>query len=1235
MSTRIKRTIPVVLAAILLATVCLLLTSQRAFADGQLFTENGIEYYRGAGDGYDTDNLVRFSGYTGSYDGGVEVNAYEEDAPGGDVIIPSTVSHGGKTYVVVRIGDEAFYNESDFPNRADITSVTLPATLVQIGKWSFAGLNISEITIPKNVDMIDTFAFGGCMNLKDIRVLSAEWEDGLGGHDPFYYDGYYGPCIGYYYGESGNYEKIPGIVVTCVRTNLAGPNLDPDPLSIEEYCIDNGIDCQGFPLDKPKWEEREDGVYAVWDAPEAYINPSYTLTVMKDGKYSGQINMWAGLDEQGFLNQPTFFNFSEYMKNNGHGNYTFYVSNTEHFYYGSEIDQCNYVSNGGSVDSEPYSYTGELNSFIVDFDPDGGTGSMPALVDVAAGNSIVLPECTFTPPSPHMNFKWWNCRFGHFMPGQHFTPASNETFTAVWKDKDEADPVWAASFETPVLDLGTAETGYYPDDYLVSVITYNVGNQTIDYPEITISGVDAEKFILDPGIAVATFVPGDSWDYPGIKPIEGLPAGTYTATLTVAADEPFKPITATVRFKVTEHDFDTDHWESDYTHHWHKCRTPGCTEISGKAEHDQKVLKDHVDPTFEDDGYEGDLYCSVCDRKIENGKGIAAGKFIQESTATVAAPTEAKCMNDLNNAVIPGDAEKYSMQINSVHDNTDTSLNTYTGGYYPPDQPFISGHEYTFRVKFEAKAPYVYSEDIGGGLSYRWSSFFVNGNPAEPLAMFDCYPTRYYKATAIPSTTSIADCEITGIEDVAWTGSPVSPDIVVKYGDTVLQEGTDYSVSYAPNNIDRGTVTMTIAGISPFTGHVERSFKITRSISDAVVTGVVNMEFTGKPLTQAFTVTVAGRVLKAGADYTVSYANNTNPGTATYTISGTGNYHGVFSGSFKISKIWHRIWGATAPITMQKIAAEFGRTKSAVVTTDASYKDALAASALAGKCNGLVLMTKKGSLTPQTKAALKAAGVKTVYIVGSTGNVSATVEKQLKSGTGVTKVVRIAATTPSQRAVASAKYGGKKSDTVIITTQSDYRDALAIAPYSYVSKSPILYAEGNKKLSAATVNYIKGQKYKKAIVVGGPLALPASVDTQLKKAGVTQITRLAGLNAYATSEQIAQWTTGKLSNGNKGTYKGKPLAYIKFQPAAANKLQPNKLAVSTGQNWLDALAGAALCGKNKSVLLLADAKTSKSKYTIATAYCKANKAAIKKAYVFGGSSAVQDKVWNALLASTE
>ncbi|MGI6221746.1 MAG: cell wall-binding repeat-containing protein [Coriobacteriales bacterium] len=329
---------------------------------------------------------------------------------------------------------------------------------------------------------------------------------------------------------------------------------------------------------------------------------------------------------------------------------------------------------------------------------------------------------------------------------------------------------------------------------------------------------------------------------------------------------------------------------------------------------------------------------------------------------------------------------------------------------------------------------------------------------------------------------------------------------------------------------------------------------------------------------------------------------------------------------------WERVWGATAPVTMQKIAAKFGRAGSAVVTTDSTYKDALAASALAGKCNGLVLMTKKGSLTPQTKAALKASGVKTVYIVGSKANVSATVEKQLKSGTGVAKVVRVAATTPSQRAVAAAKVGGKKSDTVIIAMQNGFQDALSIAPYSYATKSPILYAETNKKLSSATLGYIKSAKFKKAIVVGGPIALPASVDAQLKGAGVTSITRLAGANAYRTSELIARWTMGKLGNGNHDRYKGAYITYVRFQPAV--KMRVDKLAVSTGQNWLDALSGAALCGKNRSVMLLADTKGG-NHYSNAANFLKANKPNIPNAYVLGGTSVVSAATEKALVDSTK
>ena len=41
-------------------------------------------------------------------------------------------------------------------------------------------------------------------------------------------------------------------------------------------------------------------------------------------------------------------------------------------------------------------------------------------------------------------------------------------------------------------------------------------------------------------------------------------------------------------------------------------------------------------------------------------------------------------------------------------------------------------------------------------------------------------------------------------------------------------------------------------------------------------------------------------VLTAGADYTVDYANNTKPGTATVTITGVGNYAGTLTATFTI-----------------------------------------------------------------------------------------------------------------------------------------------------------------------------------------------------------------------------------------------------------------------------------------------------------------------------------------------
>lgn len=440
---------------------------------------------------------------------------------------------------------------------------------------------------------------------------------------------------------------------------------------------------------------------------------------------------------------------------------------------------------------------------------------------------------------------------------------------------------------------------------------------------------------------------------------------------------------------------------------------------------------------------------------------------------------------------------------------------------------------------------------------------------------------------------------------------------------------------------DKGKVTkpatVTSTGTKTYTCTVCKATKtetIPINIKPAVISGLANKTYNGKAITQNPTVKLGSTTLKSGTDYTVSFKNNVNVGTATVTVTGKGKYTGTASATFKINKAaikWKRFAGAKAPDTMAMITAEFGKADTAILTTSTDFKDALAASALAGKHKAPILMTKKGSLTAQTSKELKRMGVKTVYILGSTNEIKTNVEAQIKAA-GVRTVSRYAAPSASGRAIEASKAMGKdKSDTVIIATQASYHDALSVSPYAYASKSPILYVESNLKLSSASLSHIKCMGFKKAIIVGGPVAIPEDVEKQLAGVGIKagNINRLAGKNAYKTSLIIAEWVTGKLKNGT-GSKTGALYKYakIKFQPAVT--MYANNLAISTGQNWPDALAGSALCGKNRSVLLLSD----KTNYDNVS-FAKANKNVILKGYIFGGPVAVSQKVEDAYKASTK
>lgn len=147
----------------------------------------------------------------------------------------------------------------------------------------------------------------------------------------------------------------------------------------------------------------------------------------------------------------------------------------------------------------------------------------------------------------------------------------------------------------------------------------------------------------------------------------------------------------------------------------------------------------------------------------------------------------------------------------------------------------------------------------------------------------------------------IKNAVITYNNSLTYNGSTLSPAVTVKYGNATLKKNTDYTVAYS-NNVNAGTGTITITGKGIYGGSVKNTFTIKKlGISATAVSGTGNKVYTGSAIKPVPAVKAGGRTLKNGTDFTVSYKNNTEPGTATLIVNGKGNYSGSVSKTFKIT----------------------------------------------------------------------------------------------------------------------------------------------------------------------------------------------------------------------------------------------------------------------------------------------------------------------------------------------
>lgn len=110
------------------------------------------------------------------------------------------------------------------------------------------------------------------------------------------------------------------------------------------------------------------------------------------------------------------------------------------------------------------------------------------------------------------------------------------------------------------------------------------------------------------------------------------------------------------------------------------------------------------------------------------------------------------------------------------------------------------------------------------------------------------------------------------------------------------------------------------------------------NISKTKISTLKTRAFTGKPLTQALTITYGGKKLVNGRDYTLTWKNNKNIGTASVTIKGKGKYNGSITKKFRITVQKNAVY--TVSRLKYKISNADTSGKGTVVFTGATDKAA-------------------------------------------------------------------------------------------------------------------------------------------------------------------------------------------------------------------------------------------------------------------------------------------------------
>lgn len=140
---------------------------------------------------------------------------------------------------------------------------------------------------------------------------------------------------------------------------------------------------------------------------------------------------------------------------------------------------------------------------------------------------------------------------------------------------------------------------------------------------------------------------------------------------------------------------------------------------------------------------------------------------------------------------------------------------------------------------------------------------------------------------------------VSDVENVAFTGSEIIPDVTVTLNKVVLNEGVDYDIVFS-SNTNVGTASYTVTGKGNYFGSVTKTFEITAvDIASIDNVTIASQVFTASQIAPAVKL-VFGEYNLTENDFDIEYGENLNVGTGSVTIKGKGNFTGTAKVEFDI-----------------------------------------------------------------------------------------------------------------------------------------------------------------------------------------------------------------------------------------------------------------------------------------------------------------------------------------------